>query len=92
MPFASTLQEWRQAAGMSQAELARRSGTPVDTLRASCRPWDSPWQTTLTECAKVNARLRRQGPALAQGVAPRYPERVVFGTVLSHDSHNRPRI
>ncbi len=33
MGFGTTLQELRQAAGMSQTELARRSETPIDTLR-----------------------------------------------------------
>jgi len=33
MSFGNTLQELRQEAGLSQAELARRADTPVDTLR-----------------------------------------------------------
>jgi transcriptional regulator with XRE-family HTH domain len=33
MGFGNTLQELRQAARMSQVELARRSETPIDTLR-----------------------------------------------------------
>jgi transcriptional regulator with XRE-family HTH domain len=33
MGFGNTLQKLRQAAGISQAELARQSDTPLDTLR-----------------------------------------------------------
>lgn len=54
--FGRKLQELRQAAGLSQAQLAERSGVPVQTVRGYEQDFRAPtWRPFLELCTALGA-------------------------------------